>query len=60
VRRTTKKERAIAQHLFGLTRAEMKDSTAIAPWAGQNRDTRRTWYALARVLVGKLAKAGAS
>jgi IS4 transposase len=60
VRRTTKKERAMAEHLFGLTRAEMKDPTEIAPWAGQKRDTRRTWYALARVLVAKLARLGAS
>ena len=59
MKRTTKKERAMAEHLFGLTVAEMKDPT-IAPWAGQKRETRRTWYALARVLVAKLARLGAS
>lgn len=60
MKRTTKKERAMAEHLFGLTRAEMVGSTAIAPWAGQKRETRRTWYALARVLIAKLARLGAS
>lgn len=49
----------MAEHLFGLTVAEMKDPT-IAPWSGQVRETRRTWYALARVLIAKLARLGAS
>lgn len=60
MRRTTKKERAIAAHLFEQTRLEMKDPTGIAPWAGQKRETRRTWYALARVLIAKLERLGAS
>ena len=58
MRRTTKKERAIAEHLFGLTRAEMGVG-GVLPWSGQKRETRRTWYALARVLVAKLARLGA-
>ena len=60
MKRTTKKERAIAAHMFEQTRAEMKDPTGIVPWAETNRETRRSWYALARVLIAKLKKAGAS
>lgn len=59
MKRTTKKERAIAEHLFEQTRAVM-GVVGVLPWAGQNRATRRTWYVLARVLVGKLARLGAS
>ena len=60
MKRTTKKERAIAAHLFEEARAVMGLGAADATWSGQNRATRRTWYALARVLVSKLARLGAS
>lgn len=60
MRRTTKKERAIAEHLFETTRSVMGLGAADAAWPGQKREIRRAWYALARVLVGKLARLGAS
>lgn len=59
MRRTTKKERAIAKHLFEQTRSAMGVGS-ILPWSLQMRENRRAWYALARVLVGKLARLGAS